>query len=235
MDRRIHLVWIGPEDDAQTTASAVAWSAAALGWDVSVWRSVEGLPPAYQEPLRCARTDQQRANILRWAVLEMRGGLYVDRGFLPRGSPDVLLALTESDRMHAGVTVKGSLYPGILVPGGRFDGWLLVHKALAEQTPEARGGKMAFGSLTLWALGSVAAPLPPEAMAIFYWEPPPNREREPEPPFIAARRAACEACDQATCWFKRLTPCQLWARLKRPGMICPLGCWVAGGDSPRRG
>jgi hypothetical protein len=157
----------------------------------------------------------------------MQGGLYVDRSFLPRGSPDVLLALAESDKMHAGVAVKGLLYPGILVPGGRFDKWPLVHQALAEQTPRVRGGKMAFGSLALWALGPVAAPLPPEAMAIFYWELPRRQagERGPEPPFVAARRAACEACDQKTCWYKRLTPCQLRARLRRPGMICPLGRW----------
>jgi len=59
----------------------------------------------------------------------------------------------------------------------------------------------------------------------------PEREaakREPEPPFVAARRKACEACDEEACFLKRMLttkPCAFRSRIVRPGMVCPLERW----------
>jgi len=62
----------------------------------------------------------------------------------------------------------------------------------------------------------------------------PEREqakREPEPPFVAARRKACEACDEEACFLKRMLTtksCAFRARIVRLGMVCPKGKWPEG-------
>ena len=56
-------------------------------------------------------------------------------------------------------------------------------------------------------------------------------KREPEPPFVAERRKACEACGEEDCFLKRLLkdkPCGFRARIVRPGMVCPKGKWNDG-------
>ena len=47
------------------------------------------------------------------------------------------------------------------------------------------------------------------------------------PPFVLARYHACNACDNRGCMLKRMTPCQLAARLRRKRMICPDGRWAS--------
>ena len=65
------------------------------------------------------------------------------------------------------------------------------------------------------------------------YEPPVRgaAKREPEPSFVAERRAACEACGEVDCFLKRLLkdkPCGFRARIVRPGMVCPKGKWNDG-------
>ena len=225
MNRYIHIIWLGKEDDAAAVNAAESWRSVASGWEVRLWRSAENVPAAYQKPLALAQTPQQASNVLRFAILETYGGLYLDRKVLPATSPDRLLSLCgESDRLFTRFFPQGFPSPQIMLPGGRFDRWEVIHQALEGQLIlGSRGGKSPFGLITLNMVLSILEPMSKEAMKIFRLPLIPTHSAGLS--FVAARRAACEACDQAACWYKRLTPCQMRARLKRPGMICPLGRW----------
>jgi len=55
---------------------------------------------------------------------------------------------------------------------------------------------------------------------------PKRPQPKPAPTYVAARLAACGACEEADCALKHCKPCRLKALCRQPNMACPKEKWL---------
>lgn len=105
--RIMHLIWVSPNGKAATPPPAYAWEYLAdwhrlLGpqWHVRLWNDgdlcLANFAPAVLEKITLANSGAQKADIMRYHIVEQYGGFYMDTDMKPFLSLDVLAGFDTS-------------------------------------------------------------------------------------------------------------------------------------------
>lgn len=146
---KLHMVWLGPGEDAAAVARVRAASPAD---EVIVWRSAEILPAVWRPAWdRVAGDYRVQSDLLRLAALRLHGGLYVDWDHTLRADAATITAGWQTLTVVA--AGRGGMLPGGLVfcPAG-WPHWGLVDEYLERVARQDRAGYLAFTHDLYWSL-----------------------------------------------------------------------------------
>ncbi len=143
--RLFHQIWVGPDPFPETFARyQQSWLTNHPGWELRFWRE-DNLPATLRrdEARNTLRVPVERANILRFEVLRLFGGIYIDTDFESLQSVEEIIA------GHEFFTAE--LKPGRVAPGfvGAVAGHPILDRALDDIRPRSQYGhdKAATGSV----------------------------------------------------------------------------------------
>lgn len=77
-----HWIWLGPKPLPEEFAGYIAgWKALHPGWEFRLWTDNDRPPLKNEQPFRDAKNWAQKSDILRYELLHMFGGVYLDTDF----------------------------------------------------------------------------------------------------------------------------------------------------------
>ena len=143
--RLFHQIWVGPDPFPEAFARyQQSWLTNHPGWELKFWRE-DNLPATLRrdEARNTLRVPVERANILRFEVLRLFGGIYIDTDFESLQSVEDIIAGHEF--------FTADLKPGRVSPAfvGAVAGHPILDRALDDMRPRAQYGhdKAATGSV----------------------------------------------------------------------------------------
>ena len=96
--RILHMIWVGPEPPASFSEHASQWHALMPSWTIRVWRNEDIHTGEFPEPIvrliGWTNKGAQKADIMRYHIMEKYGGVYVDADVIPRRSLEDLVVHT---------------------------------------------------------------------------------------------------------------------------------------------
>jgi len=102
--RLIHLIWVGDAPMPDTFLPYVeSWHALMPDWHVHVWTNEDITTKQFPEKavnlINSAEKGAQKADIMRYFIIERYGGVYVDADIVPNKSLEPLLNSFESSKL----------------------------------------------------------------------------------------------------------------------------------------
>lgn len=92
--RILHLVWVGPPIPTEVSKHIDQWKLLMPEWCIRVWRdediNSENFPPDIVEKINLCEKNAQKADIMRYFIVEKHGGMYVDCDMKPNRSLEPL-------------------------------------------------------------------------------------------------------------------------------------------------
>jgi len=97
----IHLIWVGENNPPPYFESHVlGWQERMPDWEIRVWRNedinVDHFPPAIIDIINLCEKGAQKADIMRYFIVEKYGGVYLDSDITPHRSLDPLLKIPDA-------------------------------------------------------------------------------------------------------------------------------------------
>lgn len=90
----LHFVWVGPKELPEEYARNITgWKDLHPGWRVRLWNDETRPQLINEDEFRAARNPAQAADILRYELLDLYGGIYLDCDIEPLRALDALLPL----------------------------------------------------------------------------------------------------------------------------------------------
>ena len=94
----VHIIWVG-ENDSPTyfNSHILEWKVLMPDWEIRVWKNeditIEHFPEKIIERINSCIKGAQKADIMRYFIIEKYGGVYVDSDIIPHRSFEPLLKL----------------------------------------------------------------------------------------------------------------------------------------------
>ncbi len=92
----IHLIWVGDKDPPHYFEThIIKWKELMTNWEIRIWRnediSLHHFPPDIIKMLNTIEKGAQKADIMRYFIIEKYGGVYLDSDITPHRSLDPLI------------------------------------------------------------------------------------------------------------------------------------------------
>ena len=96
--RLLHMIWVGHSDPPSFFRTHVEqWRTVMPDWTVRVWRNADLHEWEFSKPLleriHLAEKGVQKADLMRYAIVERHGGVYVDADVVPHRSLEPIRAM----------------------------------------------------------------------------------------------------------------------------------------------
>lgn len=87
----LHMIWVGPEDPpSYCMENYQRWKELMPSWTVRLWTNadIEEFPKGVADTIHTANKGAQKADIMRYTIMETYGGVYMDADVTPHRSLD---------------------------------------------------------------------------------------------------------------------------------------------------
>lgn len=96
--RLLHLIWVGTQEPpAYFHKHVETWKTLMPSWNVRVWTNEDICPQEFPnsllERIQMSTKGAQKADIMRYCILEKYGGVYMDADVIPNRSLEPILSL----------------------------------------------------------------------------------------------------------------------------------------------
>lgn len=96
----LHLIWVGPNEKPETFDKYVKqWSTLMPSWEIRIWENKDINTKEFSDDILQKINEStkgaQKADIMRYSIVEKYGGFYMDADMIPIQSLDPLLMLSE--------------------------------------------------------------------------------------------------------------------------------------------
>jgi len=99
--RTIHLIWVGPDKGPEfLRANVEGWARLMPSWNIRIWTNgdinTNEFPEKIVELINSASKGAQKADIMRYFIMEKYGGVYMDVDVVPNKSLDSLIKFKDA-------------------------------------------------------------------------------------------------------------------------------------------
>jgi mannosyltransferase OCH1-like enzyme len=101
--RILHLIWVGPDSAPESLNEyIIKWHKLIPNWEIRLWTNNDinttEFPPGIVDKINSATKGAQKADIMRYFIVEKYGGFYADADIIPHNSLEPLVTnLTDAN------------------------------------------------------------------------------------------------------------------------------------------